>query len=249
MSVTDLDISPSQAHSAPVRSPLAVTSDNVDEFPCHNPARLLTRMQWVEPLKAIRARIDRAVRASRIGALLRSSGDVERRSAVEVLGRVGVDICHQAVDVVVREMRPGVLLGNDGGEGCAVLVHLIESRDGVLHAVMHVRHVAAVSRPELSCVETALGGKLVLGQQVEGCQIQKDEVAAAVLVQAVDGVVDTFHVVRNGFVGALRVGDESVVAQVIRADPDGIRCRILLAGEEWLTCRGYNVLRVCDEGR
>lgn len=205
-------------------------------------------MQRVKPLKAIGARVNRAIRASRVRALLSCSSDVERRSAVKVPGRVGVNISHQAVNVVVREMRAGVLLGDDGGERSAVLVHLVESCHRVLHAVVHVRHVATVGRPELSCVEPALRGQLVLRQQIEGRQIQKDEVAATVLVQAVYGVVDAVHIVCNSFVGALRVGDESVVAQVIGADPYSIRGRILLAGEEWLACRGHDVLRVCDEG-
>jgi hypothetical protein len=205
-------------------------------------------VQRIEPLKTIRARISRAIRTSRVWALLSRPGDVERRSTVEVLGRVGVDISHQAIDVVVREMRAGIFLGDDGGEGRAVFVYFVQRCHGVLHAVVHIGHVATVGGPVLSGIETALRGELVLWQQVEGCQVQEDEVAAAVLVQAIDGVVDAVHVVRNGLVGALGVGDERVVAQIIGADPDSISGRILLAGEKRLACRGYNVLRVCDEG-
>lgn len=69
----------------PVRRPLAVALHNIHKLPSNDAVGLLTRVQLVVPHEGVRARIDSAVE-------VRVTGDIKRRGAVKVVGRVVVNI-------------------------------------------------------------------------------------------------------------------------------------------------------------
>lgn len=181
--------------SAPVRSPLALATDDTHKLLRNDSASLLTRMQRIKPLKAVWASIDCTVLSTHGRTRLTRSRDIERCSAIQILRRIGVNISHKAVDVVICEVSARVLLRDESCEGRTVFVYVVQGCDSVLHAVVHVGLIASVCRPELSCGKAALGRELVLGEQIQWRQVQENEVAPAVLVEAIDRVVHAVDVV------------------------------------------------------
>ena len=152
--------------STPVCCPFALAVENVHEFFCNNPACLLTWVECIEPLKAIWASIYCAVLPADDCTSLACPGHIQRRSTIQILSWVGVDVGHQAVDVVVCELRSRVLLRNLRNKWRTVLVDIVERRNGVLHTIMDIGLVATICGPKLSCIKATLGRKLVLGEQV-----------------------------------------------------------------------------------
>jgi hypothetical protein len=123
-------------------------------------------VERIKPLEAIWASIYRAILPADDCTILACPCHIQRRSTIQILSWVGVDVGHQAIDVVVCELRSGVLLRNMRNEWRTVLVGIVERRNGVLHTVMDVGLVATICGPELSCIKATLGGKLVLREQV-----------------------------------------------------------------------------------
>ena len=77
----------------PIRGPRALAANKVDELPCDHSLYLLARVQLIIPSKAVRAGIRHAVAACSV-AVVRVAVDVERCRAVQVGGRVVVDVSH-----------------------------------------------------------------------------------------------------------------------------------------------------------
>ena len=77
----------------PIRGPRALAANKIDELPGDHPLYLLARVQLIVPSKAVRAGIRHAVAACGV-AVVRVAVDVERCRAVQVGGRVVVDISH-----------------------------------------------------------------------------------------------------------------------------------------------------------
>lgn len=61
-----------------------------------------------------------------------------------------------------------------------------------------------------------------MGREVQRRHVLQDEVAAAVIVDALDGVEDAVCVVCDGFVCDLGICDEGVVAEIVGSDEDAV---------------------------
>jgi hypothetical protein len=140
----------------PVCCPFSLSVDDIHEFFCNNPACLLTWVERIEPLEAIRASIYGAILPANDCTSLACPCHIQRRSTIQILSWVGVNVGHQAVDVVVYELRSGVLLRNLCNEWRTVLVDIVERCNGVLHTIMDVGLVATICGPELSCIKATL---------------------------------------------------------------------------------------------
>ena len=69
----------------PVRRPLAVALNNIHELPSNDAISLLAWVQLIKPHERVRARVCSAVH-------IHVACDVERRSTIEVVGRVVVNV-------------------------------------------------------------------------------------------------------------------------------------------------------------
>lgn len=119
-------------------------------------------MQRIKPLITIWASVRRAIRSLRITQLDHAL-NIHRRGAIQILRGVVVDIGHELVDVKVRNLDvvPGFL--DVDLVGRAVLVDLVEGRDGLVHAAVDGGGVhAGFVGEELGEGEAAVFGKSVL---------------------------------------------------------------------------------------
>ena len=202
-------------------------------------------MQLVVPHETVRAGVVRSVDV--IGV----AGDVEGCGAVEVLRWVVVDVgelrgrrrfcqwpnrrrdwvlnegfgdldTYQPVDVHDGNVRAGEAVRDFGRVGCFVLKNGIHQRDVLEHLVADLGDVAGLVFPVLGGFKAAFAGKAVLRRQVQGRDVLEDKVAAAVVVDALDGVEDAIGVVDDAGAGYLGIRDESVVAKIVRSDEDAV---------------------------
>lgn len=148
--------------STPVCRIRAVATNDIYKFPRNNAASLLTWVQRVIPLIAIRATRSRAVR-SRVITQVHNALNIGRCGAVEVLATVIVDIGHERIDVKASnvDVVPSLVVRNF--VWCAVLVDLVECSYGFVHAAINRGGVHALLGGEiLGCWEPTVLGKSVL---------------------------------------------------------------------------------------
>jgi len=153
--------------AAPVRGPLAGTLDHIHEVLRDNTLDLLTWVQLIVPGEAVWAGVGHAVAAGGV-AVVDVTGNVEGRGAVQVGGRVVVDVghlayesvkrldcentvneAHQSMNIVDGEARARVSLRKLNGKWRAVLVDGVHKRNVLHHLVADLGVVARFGVPVL----------------------------------------------------------------------------------------------------
>jgi hypothetical protein len=131
---------------------------------------------------------------------------------------------------------------------CLILVHIVYRNDLLHHAKARLRNIGRLIWEELSLSATARIRRRILRRQIERDNVHKHKVPPAERIQLVDGLVHAIDVVDERFALDLRVGEKGGVADVIRADPDGVDGCVDGQREEGLTV-GLLVGGVSFEGR
>lgn len=137
-----------------------------------------------------------------------------------------VKATHQSMNVIHGETRPRIPLRDLSLERGAVFVDTINSNDLLQHPARDFRQVTTdaftLVGPVLVRTYAALTREAVFRGEVQRRSVHNDEVPPAVVVDALELVVDAVEVGGDVSAGDLLVLDQGVVAEVVGPDPDGV---------------------------
>lgn len=155
---------------------------------------------------------------------------------------------YQSVDVHNSNMCTWELFDNLRQVRRLVLEDSVDQRNVLQHLVADLGDVAWLVEPILCALQAALARQSVLWEQVQRRHILQDEVTAAIVVDTLDSSKNAVGVVHNSSASDLRIGDESIIAEIIGSDEDAVNSLIWRVVHE-LRAVLINILRVCDIGR
>lgn len=155
---------------------------------------------------------------------------------------------YQAINVHDSNLRTREALGDLCQIRRLVLEDRIDQRHVLEHLLADLGDVARLVFPVLRSRQSAFAGQAVLRRQIQRCDVLQDEVTAAVVVDALNGVEDAVGVVDDSGACDLRVGDEGVIAEIVGADEDAVDGLVWWVDHEFRAVL-VDVVRVCDVGR
>lgn len=158
--------------------------------------------------------------------------------AVEELAGGIVDVRDERVRVEDGKVRGRVAFGDQRLKGRLVLEHVVDGRGELVHRLGDRSVVGRLVGPVLVGADAVQRRVGVQRRQVQGRRVHQHERPRPARVQHVEHVVHARRVVRQRLAADLRVRQERVHAQVIRADPQRVR-RVVgrELGREELSCR------------
>ena len=156
-------------------------------------------------------------------AVVDVASHVVRLGAVEVAAGVVVDVSEETVHVHHGEAGAGETVHDLDHVRRAVLVDGVDGHDLLQHAVGDGGQVVLrLGWPVLVVADAALAGQTVEGGQLQGSNVLEDEETRAEVVERLHLIEDAVHVGDKGCARDLAVGDESVDAEIVGADPDTV---------------------------
>lgn len=179
-------------------------------------------MQFVIPKEA-RTRL---LRVNAIRVILRFtmvvvSGHIRR--SIEQLVRIGNEVVKEAMDVENGKARAGPSVLDQEVRGSAVAEHGIDAGGVLVDLVLVLQDVVGgLVLPELTVESTAKLGEVVQRKLLERNDVEKDKVASASLVHAVEDAKDAVNEARERSTRLVIVTQEGTEAEVVGADPESI---------------------------
>ena len=94
--------------------------------------------------------------------------------------------------------------------------------DLLIHLECDAVEVGRLVGPIVTRGDASIFGAGILRGQMQGRDVEENQVAGPVGVQLVKGIEDTVDKVLEGDTGVLTTGEELAVAKIVGTDPDGV---------------------------